>query len=327
VGDPSLASQIVERAPLRQTQGNSGNPIERVTLADGRRLVLKRVSPEWDWLTRATNDDGRIVTAWEAGVFERIPRSIDHTVVHVERDGTAWNIFMRDVADVLLSEAVPHGREFVRSILRAVADMHLAFWDADLPGLCSIEDRYAMLSLRTAERERALGSPPGDLIFRAWELFGSHARRDLVDVISALSVDSTPIAEQLRSCTQTLIHGDLRIGNAGRDGAATVLVDWGERLGMAPPGVEFAWFLGFDGKRLGVSRDEMVEDFRELYGDHFDKRAFDLSMIGGFVHLAPHIGLGFMGDEPAAHAAADEELAWWTKRVERAFEETWSPPS
>jgi hypothetical protein len=321
-----LASQIVERAPLVQTAGNSGNPIERVTLADGRQLVFKRVSPEWDWLTRATNDDGRIVRAWDRDVFERMPASIDHAMVHVERDGSEWHIFMRDVADTMVPEDVPHDRAVVRRILGAVADMHLAFWGEEIPGLCSIEDRYGMLSLRTAEREKALGAP-GDLIFRAWDLFRTHARPDMVEIISALSADATSIADELRTCEQTLIHGDLRIGNTGIDGDRVVLVDWGERVGMAPPAVELAWFIGFDAKRLDVSRDEIVEDFTSLYGERFDPRAFDLAMIGGFVQLAAHLGLGFLGDDEAAHRAAAEELDWWTETVDRAFERTWSPPS
>jgi chitodextrinase len=50
-------------------------------------------------------------------------------------------------------------------------------------------------------------------------------------------------------------------------------------------------------------------------------------MIGGFVQLAAHIGLGLLGDDEAQHRAAAEELAWWTNKVDRAFEDTWSPPS
>lgn len=39
-----LVSHIVERRPV-VSDGNSGNTIEQVTLGDGRRLLLKRVSP------------------------------------------------------------------------------------------------------------------------------------------------------------------------------------------------------------------------------------------------------------------------------------------
>ncbi len=55
----SLTAEIVSRRPL-ESAGNSGNVIEHVTLRDGRELVLKRVSPEWDWMSRVTHDRGRL---------------------------------------------------------------------------------------------------------------------------------------------------------------------------------------------------------------------------------------------------------------------------
>lgn len=137
-----LSAQVVNRVPLSQSSGNSGNAIERVTLADGRVLVHKRVSPEWDWLSRATGDHGRIVTMWERGVFERMPASIDHYVVGVEREGDAWNVFMRDISHTLIDEDTRHDRATVERILSAVADMHGAFWDANIGG--TLHDRGAV---------------------------------------------------------------------------------------------------------------------------------------------------------------------------------------
>ena len=127
-----LSAQVVNRVPLSQSSGNSGNAIERVTLADGQVLVHKRVSPEWDWLSRATGDNGRIVTMWERGVFERMPASIEHAVVGVEHDGDAWNVFMRDISHALIDEDIRYDRGIAERILSAVADMHGAFWDADI---------------------------------------------------------------------------------------------------------------------------------------------------------------------------------------------------
>jgi hypothetical protein len=48
-------------------------------------------------------------------------------------------------------------------------------------------------------------------------------------------------------------------------------------------------------------------------------------MIGGFVQLAAHIGLGFLSDDEAQQRAATEELAWWTDKVDHALEDCWSP--
>ncbi len=92
-----------------------------------------------------------------------------------------------------------------------------------------------------------------------------------------LSADPKPLADELRTCAQTLIHGDLRLGNAGFDGDRVVLIDWGDRTGMAPPAVELGWFIGFDAKRFALSRDDIVSVFRSLYGDRFEERALDLA--------------------------------------------------
>lgn len=319
-----LTSQIVARTPVG-SGGNSGNTIERVTLADGRELVLKRVSPDWDWLSRATKDDGRVATMWESGLFDRMPASVDHTTVAVERDGTGWNVFMRDVSHTLLSEEIRHDRRSVQLLLRAVADLHAAFRDQDLPDLCSIEDRYGMLSPRTGHSEKALGNPAGSLILRAWDAFYEQAPTDVADVITVLVDDPTSIADELRTCSQSLIHGDLRLGNAGFDGDRLVLIDWGDRTGVAPPAVDLAWFIGFDAQRLEISPDDVIDEFRRLCADSFEERALQLSLIGGLVHLGAHLGLKFLAaDDDAKRAAAEAELAWWVRNVKRALD-TWSP--
>jgi hypothetical protein len=320
-----LSAQITARTTLDDPRGNSGNKIERVTLSDGRTLILKTVSREWDWIARATNDDGRIVKLWENGAFDRMPPSIDHTILGVEREDGSWRIFMRDAAESLLRDDIRHDGRTARRILEAAKDLHAAFWEADLPGLCSIEDRYRMLSPDTARREKESGDAGvADLIERSWAAFYENAPSDVAEIIRRLADDPTPIADELRSCRQTLIHGDLRIGNVGFDGDRTILLDWGERAGIAPPAVELAWFIGFDAKRLDITRDEIVEAFRELYGERFEERALQLALIGGLVHLGAHIGLGFVSaDDDSKLGAAKEDCAWWTRRVAQALE-VWS---
>ena len=322
----ALDAQITARTTLNDPRGNSGNKIERVHLAGGRTLILKTVSRDWDWIARATNDDGRIVRLWEHGAFDRMPPSIDHTIVAVDRENGSWRIFMRDAADALFRDDIGHDAETARRILEAAAAVHNAFWEADLPALCSIEDRYRMLSPHTARREKTSGDARvAELIERSWAAFYEKVPARLGDVIRRLADDPTPIASELRKCKQTLIHGDLRIGNAGFDGERTILIDWGERVGMAPPAVELAWFIGFDAKRLNITRDEIVDMFRELYGDRYEERTLQLALIGGLVHLGAHIGLGFLSaDDDAKRAAAEEDCAWWTEKVTRALE-VWSP--
>ncbi len=56
------------------------------------------VSPEWDWISRATGDEGTALAMWREGVFERMPDGVDHATVGVEPAPGGWAISMRDVS-------------------------------------------------------------------------------------------------------------------------------------------------------------------------------------------------------------------------------------
>jgi hypothetical protein len=320
----TLTAQVVDRAPL-ESGGYSGNIIERVTLQDGRRLILKRVSPEWDWLSRATNDNGRIVEMWRQRLFERMPYVVDHTTVTVEDQAGAWSVFMDDVSEHLFPGDRRINREEVKRILSAAADVHDTFWGESFPELCSLEDRYRILSPMTARAEHALGSTVGDTLDRGWEMFSQHAPSDFADVILQIAEEPKPLCDRLRQCKQTLIHGDLRLGNLGLREDRVVLVDWGDRTGTAPPAVDLMWLLGFDAARLEMTKEEVVDEFTSLYGDRFEPEALALSFLGGCVHLGCHLGLGiFYAEDDRSREKAFQELDWWVKAAERGLE-VWSP--
>ena len=320
----TVSEQIIARHPLDST-GASGNPLERVTLRDGRELICKRVSPEWDWLSRATNDRGRALSMWTNGLFQRIPPAVDHATVAVEADGSGWSVYMHDISDTLVPPDRRLDRASVRRILAAMAELHLTFWGERFPELCGLEDRYLLLSPQTARRELQLGNSVGEVINRCWDAFTEFVPDDIADAILTIVDRPALLAEQLEKCEQTLIHGDLRLSNLGFSEDRVVLIDWGERTGTAPAAVELASFMIFDAKRLDVSRDDMIADFRGLYGDRFDETALQLALIGGMVQLGCHFVLDFVpkgGD--AERASAMSELAWWTRAVAAALE-TWSP--
>lgn len=319
-----LSNQIAERKPLG-VAGASGNKLERVTLHDGRELILKRVSPEWDWISRATGDHGRAVSMWANGVFDRIPPPIDHATVGVEQDGDTWSVFMRDVS----GELVPEGQKLdpgrSRRLMEALARLHKAFWQEQFSGLCGLEDRFRLLSFETARREQDRESRVADLITRSWDAFAEHVPKDIADMIFAIVERPALLAEQLATCGQTLIHGDVRLTNVGFSGDRVILVDWNERTGIAPPAVELVSLLSFDGLQIEASREQMIGDFRELSGELFEERALQLALIGGFVQLGSNFGLRIvLADDEARREAAKGDLAWWTPRVEKALE-TWSP--
>ncbi len=134
------------------------------------------------------------------------------------------------------------------------------------------------------------------------------------------------MAAELSNCRQTLVHGDARLWNMGLSDHALVMIDWGERTGMAPAPVEIAAFVAFDTKYLELSRDEVIDEYRSLTRDFADDASVDLAMIGGLVQLGCNhvLDLVLKGtDEARRHA--DEALAWWSATVRRAFERTWAP--
>src|SRR5918912_16795 len=52
-----LLGQAVERTRIGVDDGKSGSPVERLRLADGRTVVVKRVRPYGDWIMRAMHDE------------------------------------------------------------------------------------------------------------------------------------------------------------------------------------------------------------------------------------------------------------------------------
>lgn len=320
---PSLSDEIISRHPLEST-GASGNTLERVTLRDRRNLICKRVSPEWDWLSRATNDRGRALSMWTGGLFERVPPVIHHATVAVEEDGVGWNVFMHDVADALVPPDARLDRASVRRVLAAMAELHLTFWGERFPELCGLEDRYLLLSPQTAQREH--DTAVGPVISSCWNAFSEHVPSDIATAILTIVDRPGLLAEQLERCEQTLIHGDVRLSNLGFLDEKVVVIDWGERTGTAPAAVELASFLAFDARRFDISREDVIADFRGLYGDRFDETALQLALIGGMVQLGCNFVLGMVlhPDDDEERATAMSELAWWTRAVATALER-WSP--
>ncbi len=97
--------------------------------------MCKRVSPEWDWISRATGDRGRALSMWRAGVFDRLPDRVEHATVAVEPapDGVGWDVFMKDVSAELVGPEQRLDRQQVRTgddAARARAVVELEWWSA-----------------------------------------------------------------------------------------------------------------------------------------------------------------------------------------------------
>jgi hypothetical protein len=319
----SPLGDVVEHEPVVST-GWSGNLLERLVLADGRRLIAKRIVPGTNWIDHHTKDEGREALLFTSGVLRRMPHEIDHAVVAAERDGDAWWVVMRDVSASLLPDGKRLTREEHRRILEAANLMWLEFWGERVPHVCSLQDCFRLFSPAIADAERdGLDLLPKQ--YEAfWEAFAEAVDRDVAEPVLALLEDPAPLVAELDAGGTTLIHADIRDEQIGFDGDRLILLDWG-RASQGHPVVDFFWSICHNAWRIDATHDELVADFRRTRGEQDDPRAVDLGVIAGLVMYGWVFGhSAAYHPDPAERDWARHELAWWVPRARRALE-TWSP--
>jgi hypothetical protein len=318
-----LLDNAVERKPIGEGQGYSGAKLERVVLADGSALVVKRISQEYDLAMKLTHDTGRAAQLWISGVLDRLPPVIDHAILAAEPGGDGWIIVMRDVSDALLPRSRVLSRAENYRIFEAAAAMYETFCGERIEGLCTLTDHYALLSPTTAKRERS-SNPLMQFVGRGWELFADVAPGDVAAAVFAILDRPGRLARQLEGCETTLIHGDFWLANLGLTPDRVVMLDWG-LAAAAPPAVDFAAYLAQSGSRIAATPEQLLDDFRAVCGERHDERALRLALIGGLVEMG-WLKATEVVDAPdeARRARGEADLDWWVRHVREALE-TWSP--
>jgi hypothetical protein len=319
-----LLQGAVRREPFVDHGGVSGSTFEKAELVDGTRLVIKHLSADRDWIMRATEDRGRAVQLCAPGMLDRVADAIDDAVLAVESNPDGWTIAMRDVSDAMIQPDRLLGRTDRLRVFRAVARLHEAFWGETFDGLVSLTDRYAMFQPRAMETAR---SPFVSTVQHGWDVFADLGPVDIVQAARTIMEQPKLLAQQLDDCEKTLIHGDLKHANIGLTAERVVLIDW-SLAGIAPPEVEFAYYIMKNSLFCEDSLDDLLADVPQVLGGHFNPRALDLALIGAFVQWVWSLALSASGERPISphqtRPEAEAQFHWWLVRVSRAFE-TWSP--
>ena len=311
-------SRAADRETLGPTaEGLSSASFERLTIG-GEPHVIKRLSYGTDWVMRAVEDRGqpRVVRMFATGMFDRLPASIDTTLVAVAYDpetGVA-ELLMRDVGALFLRDGDPITGEQHATVLDAMSRLHSATWELpDDIGLTPPANRWSAFSPAVARREAERGplsGVPAD-IQPLWDRL-SQVDPATYRVLLGLAEHPTPLVAGLAGTPQALVHGDFKGGNLGlHPDGRVVLVDWAFP-GIDAPCADLAWYLAVNCDRLPESKEATIERYRAALESHgidtcgWWDRQLALSLLGGAVQMA-----WSKADQP-------EELAWWADRVHEA---------
>jgi len=281
-------------------------------------VIVKHAAPD-DLYPKMVGEGDRPIRLWRSGVFSRLPASIDHATLAVEPEGGGAVIVMRDLSDAFLTDDYVLSREESRRVLRAIHSMHDLFWDETFDGGASVEERVRVFA--------ELGKADwylGQIWRRGWELFPDLVPPDVGDAVRRLLDDPALLGDELSRGRQTFVHGDLRLHNLGLTKDAVVLVDW-EIAGCGCPAMDIAWYLIISATRIDATREQVIDDYRTIAGEHFDARAWDIACLFALLALGWNKAVDIVDSDDPAHAAQERaDLDWWVGRAREALN-TWSP--
>lgn len=317
----ALLDRVVERAPLDGHAGRSGAHLERVVLDDGTHLVVKRTSPGADLVMRVTGTAvSRECRLWQAGGLDGLPHGIGHAVLGAWPDGEETVIVMRDLGSAVVGPDRRLSRRSWRGVLQAVTRLHRHWRTPPQDVHCPLRDRISIFApWRMAPEVGGTNTLPGTVL-RGWERFAEQVATDVAAEVFAVHDHPERLSDALASCACTGIHGDLWLVNLALEPQQVTLLDW-DLTTIAPPALEWAYFLTGNASRVDASRDELVDDVRSASGEHHDEAALRLSLFAGLVELGWNKAFDATGHpEAAVRARERSDLDWWVAQARRTLE-------
>lgn len=316
----TILDDAVLREPMAGHDGKSGAALERVVLADGRRMVVKRLDPSSDLVMSLTHDSvGRELGLWSAGVLDRLPPGLGHAVADGWAEDVGATLVLRDLGRDVLSWEDRLDRDRWLFVVRRVAGLHRAMLGDAPGGLTALED---LVGLFAPHKVRPLG---GDhelvaLVLRGWEHFADLVPAEVADPVLGLLADPTSLATALRARPTTLVHGDLSTVNMAIEGDTLVLLDWA--LAAAAPGaLDLTRFIAGCASVVEVSREQMIADYREAAGPAYDERAMRLALLADLVWLGWNKALDAAEHpDPVLRAREHDDLFWWVGQARVTLE-------
>ena len=316
----TILDTAVQRHPIEGHDGRTGATIERVLLADGTWLVVKRTSAETDLVTRLVGKSGRTGPLWASGVLPDLPPGVDSAVLDGWPEDDAWVIAMRDVSEWMVGWDRVLSRAECRRVLAAAAAVHHRFRGRRVGHLFSIADRTALFA---PSRMRAWAHGPNPLprlVLRGWQHFATLAPTEILQAVAAIHDRPGLLINALSRYEATLIHGDLWPVNVALEPDRVVLLDW-DVATWAPPALEVAWWIAGAAANVAATREQILDDFRALYPGWHDEDSLKVALFASLVDFGWNKALDAAEHpDPAKRARETADLAWWVARGHEALD-------
>jgi hypothetical protein len=315
----ALLAGATERVSVHSSDAKSGAFFEKLII-DGRPCFLKVVSAEDDWIMRATGNMHWEFRVWRAGLYQRVPATIDHAMIGMALDDSVGQPRMAMLMHDRSEDLVPPGDNPIplsqhAAFIRHLAQMHAANlgWQDDL-GLYPFARRPLFFAPATITPELARDqvSPTLQVAERGWAVLPERDAA-LFELVTAVHRDPAIVAGHLAETPQTFIAGDWKMGNLGsRPTGETVLLDWAYP-GEAPPAWELAWYLALNRARIPEGKADTIARYRQAFEDAGVATTAWWERQLGLCLLAIAATMGW---EKAVGDA--DELAWWSEQAQEA---------
>ena len=319
----TILDEAVERVPIGGHDGRSGASVERVRLGDGRRLVVKRMHPDFDLTMRLTGDTvGREFLLWRDGVLDALPPGIGHAVVDGWREDSGETVLvMRDLGAGIRgwSDLVSWSEN--ERLMSALVSMHEALRDSRSAALCPLVDRVAFLSPVTMRAVTdATENPLPMLIVRGWERFPDLVPDDVAAAVRAVHEMPAAFAARFGAQPCTVVHADAAHVNIAFEERQVTLLDW-QLATWGPPALELVPYLTASATAVDVTREEILASYKVAAGAAYDNDAVHLALFLGLVELGWNKALDITENEDRLVRERERaDLDWWVTEARRTIE-------
>ncbi|WP_344155455.1 hypothetical protein [Nocardioides koreensis] len=316
-----LLREAVERRAVSGHEGKSGAGLERVRLADGRVLLVKRVTPGADFTLDLTGGGpSREYLLWRSGVLDALPDGVGHAVVDGWLEGATTVLVMRDLGDAVLTweDRLPAAQAV--AVMERLATLHRRFLGDPPADLAPLELVLTLFAPRRIRGLAAQGSELMALACRGWEIFADAVPSDVAGPVLGLLDDVRPLVAALASGPVTLTHGDAATVNMAFEGEDLVLLDWAMPT-AAPGALDVARFLAGCSSVVEPSREALLAAYRRAAGPAADERSVRLALLSGLVWLGWNKALDAAEHpDPATRRRERADLDWWVRAARTTLE-------